>query len=1329
MAAAPLIDGTLLVAEGSALARIELSGELPTVLAQHDLGHGLILDLVQAGGLFYALTEEGLATLVASNDTVPQEVDFAPGGGQTFSVQPLPGDQGTLVAIAARQAGLRVLHVTSQGSIDSVATVWLAGTSLDVVLSPDGTRAYVAGMEAGVHMVDTGNPAAPHLINTLPHIPSAESVELVGALLAIGSHERILIADPTPGAERLVGTYEPLHDGRRIAAQGDFLFVADTDDGLKVFWVVTPDRLVQIYGETGRSAYDLWIEGDTLYLVGAQGLRILNIGNRYRPLQVSQLALPGLPQGIEVTPGRAFVALGEEGVGIVDVSNLSSPRLVRRIPLQGAAREVAFDGKTLYVATGESGLAVVDPAGPRNETLLGTFQLPGPALDIVRRDSTLFVAGGVAGLVAVDVSQSALPTLVGVLPLEDGHSVSCVTLNDRQAYLCEEESLIVADVGSPTQMNRLARLDVPAVHIAASGSRLYAVDGDHIAMLDAQAVANLVLVRVYTGLGHVSSLSAVGNRLLVSSAGDGPELQVLDLSAPDYPIETDATPSVGSSYRAWSSGSEVILALGTGGLRRYTLTEGGALIPAGIYATVPEAHRVSVQGNYLLVGGRGGWSLLELADNVLPHLSSQSFDGLAVRDLSLDGDTIAVAAGDQGVRLYTLAAGDEPHLFAQHSAYGPATGVVLDSRFVYVADAAGLSIYDRRYLLPVSHISTPAPAMGLNLSMGRAYLPLADGQVAIVDLADPTGGIRVRSTTSARRPNALITAPDGRTVYGLADDTLIRLLVSNPDRLAVLAAGKLTAVATHGFFVDALLWAVDPGDAIRLYDVSALASGAATQVGRIAAAGETFLVYGTTIYAAYGADGLGLIDLTASGASSTFYNEPVHALYREGSVLFALGTALTAWDVSHPTSPHLIASLPLATPGRHIAPMSGSGGLLLSLDGGLATVAWDGTALSLLGQLTTIDAVDQAVQVGQRAYLALHRGGLLVVGVSEPAHPQSLFLYTSASGQFVRDLLPLDGNNLLVSWEGGIDVLDVSAVTSAPHLLSVFDSGYSQALGLALAADGRRAALALGTEGVLLLELTDEGTLHLASLVDTPGEAQSVAFGGIAGSDQLYVADGTCGLRVIDLTDNANPQEQGYWLGSYASDVAVRPQNSHDLIYLAEANHLLTLRYEPDLPAVFPPQPQFPDPANLRDGVSLTPLLTWGPPPDRCNPLSYRVYLGVVDDPPLLGEGISEPALQMSELDPLRTYHWQVEAADAQGDTIRGPLWTFTTASADFADTIPPAPPILVERLRQSPVVPAGLVGAALVAAVVSWLYWRSLRRRASNGADSQDWFSTHDEK
>jgi hypothetical protein len=338
---------------------------------------------------------------------------------------------------------------------------------------------------------------------------------------------------------------------------------------------------------------------------------------------------------------------------------------------------------------------------------------------------------------------------------------------------------------------------------------------------------------------------------------------------------------------------------------------------------------------------------------------------------------------------------------------------------------------------------------------------------------------------------------------------------------------------------------------------------------------------------------------------------------------------------------------------------------------------------------------------------------LQVVDLTDPSNPVTRFTFSSPTGQSVADLLPLDDRSLLVSWEGGIDLLDVGNTADPPTLRDTVETEGNQALGFSISAGGDRAAVSLGVDGVALLDLSSQGAV-VSGYMDTPGEALQAIIDGTT----LYAADGVCGLRVFDIADLEHPVETGYWRSGYAGDLLLA---SDGALFLADANQLLTLRYDPGAPPVLPPLPQVPSPANTAEGVSINPRLRWEPPADPCDPLVYDIYFGASGDPPFFGQVTGEPSVQVDNLDPLRTYYWRIVVTDRQGDQIEGPLWRFTTAEADPVNAHPASPPLFIERLRENPLLPLILGAGGLAAALAGGLYLRKRhkkQREVSNDAE-----------
>lgn len=101
----------------------------------------------------------------------------------------------------------------------------------------------------------------------------------------------------------------------------------------------------------------------------------------------------------------------------------------------------------------------------------------------------------------------------------------------------------------------------------------------------------------------------------------------------------------------------------------------------------------------------------------------------------------------------------------------------------------------------------------------------------------------------------------------------------------------------------------------------------------------------------------------------------------------------------------------------------------------------------------------------------------------------------------------------------GLQVVDVSDPASPRRLGGYRFSGDD------LAVAGQYAYLASGA-GVVVLDLASPANLPRVGSLDTPGYARDVAISGT----RAYVADGTAGMQILDMTDPRQP----VWLGNYA---------------------------------------------------------------------------------------------------------------------------------------------------------------------------------------------------
>lgn len=94
-----------------------------------------------------------------------------------------------------------------------------------------------------------------------------------------------------------------------------------------------------------------------------------------------------------------------------------------------------------------------------------------------------------------------------------------------------------------------------------------------------------------------------------------------------------------------------------------------------------------------------------------------------------------------------------------------------------------------------------------------------------------------------------------------------------------------------------------------------------------------------------------------------------------------------------------------------------------------------------------------------------------------------------------------------------------------------------------------------------------------------------------------------------------------------------------------------------------PEEPASPNPADGATEVSVTALLSWSCSDPDDDPLTFDVYFGKTNPPPLVQQDISALSYQPASLDSSTVYYWRIDAKDDHDHMRAGPLWSFSTVT------------------------------------------------------------------
>jgi hypothetical protein len=321
--------------------------------------------LARGNHLFVGLAS-GLWILDVSDPTEPVPIRLIPADGTIWGFT-MSGDY---IYIGSNERGLRYwnLKVVDISNPEEAKPVgWDLFPGAINRISSSGSYLFIG--TAGVQVIDVSDPLFPEEIAFLKNPNDTTKILIQGdyAYICRGPYKGFYIADVSdPNRPSVVGyngeamySWHIFSDGIRIFITGDRLYIYDIQNPAE-------PRLIERY-TTNQSITDAAVRDHRVYLVDAEGLKVIDVRDAARPYLSGAYKLSS-SRGVHVDDrGYAYVAMGEEGIRVIrlndpvtDVDVIGTEEIRFQLPtrLSKGTYDVTVTGSTGETALLEAAIKV-----------------------------------------------------------------------------------------------------------------------------------------------------------------------------------------------------------------------------------------------------------------------------------------------------------------------------------------------------------------------------------------------------------------------------------------------------------------------------------------------------------------------------------------------------------------------------------------------------------------------------------------------------------------------------------------------------------------------------------------------------------------------------------------------------------------------------------------------------------------------------------------------------------------------------------------------------------------------------------------------------------
>lgn len=491
-----------------------------------------------------------------------------------------------------------------------------------------------------------------------------------GPLAYLGEGHRLVVVDiADPTEPRRVGESDPL-PGRiqKLSLMGDLAYVADGSGGLRVMDLSDPLRPLEVASldTTGETRMVVVAESYAYLADGPGGLVIVDVSTPTVPRRISSVDTHQDANALVLRDGLAYIAIadpGSAGLSVVDVSKPAQPREVGAMATSGTALEVALNGHYAYIADGPAGLQVMDIADPARPRRLTRGSEETMVTGVRVHLGLVYMTGNFSfqeGVWIADLVHPASPSIDAVVPTRQ--AVSGLVVAGQSLYVTDRvDGLLTYEKLAGHAYRQMGQMDATgfwAQDAARSGALVYVTDTTGLRVIDISDPQAPRQVGRLEDLGaHFSQLLVEGRLAYVVASQL--YLQIVDLSDP------------------------------------IVVRPRGRFYPGGTFRTLV------VQGRFAYLAGLGGLDILDLSNPELPLLVGHLAFASGANTVAVDGDRAFVTESNS-------------------------------------ATLQALDISDPRSPRRIGSLTEVGNVFDITISDGHAYLADLDHRLLVVDVTNPT---------------------------------------------------------------------------------------------------------------------------------------------------------------------------------------------------------------------------------------------------------------------------------------------------------------------------------------------------------------------------------------------------------------------------------------------------------------------------------------------------------------------------------------------------------------------------------------------------------------